>query len=53
MRDLDSNELVSVYGAGGRGKKCAPPKKSKKCKGGSGSGSKRGRSGSRRGKGSS
>ena len=54
MRDLNSNELISVYGAGGKGKKsCAPKKKHKGSGSKRGSGSKHGRSGSRRRHGSS
>ena len=57
MRDLSTQELGFVYGAGGKSK-CKPPKKSK-CKGGSsgsrkhGSRSKSKKSGSRCGKGGS
>ena len=39
MRDLLVEELGQVYGAGGKGKYCKPPKPPK-CKGGSGSGKK-------------
>jgi hypothetical protein len=38
MRDLSTQELGFVYGAGGKGK-CAPPPKSR-CKGGSSRGSR-------------
>ena len=37
MRDLSTEELTHVYGAGGKGKSCPPPKY-KPCKGGRGKG---------------
>ncbi len=50
MRDLKTEELTHVYGAGGRGKKWCPPKKhhkkAKKGGGSSKSGSGHGRGGS-------
>ena len=45
MRDLSTQELGFVYGAGGKSK-CKPPKR--KCKGGSSSRGKRSGSGSRK-----
>lgn len=54
MRDLKAQELTHVYGAGGRGKRCAPKKKHGKRRGsGSGSNGNRGGSGSRGRKGGS
>lgn len=38
MRDLRTEELSQVYGAGGKSKNCRKPPK-RKCKGGRGSGS--------------
>lgn len=51
MRDLLVEEIGQVYGAGGKGKNCKPPK-AKKCKGGSKGSKSRGK-GSRCGKGGS
>lgn len=53
MRDLDQEELGSVYGAGGS-RWCPPPKKGRGGKGGKGSSSSgRGGKGGKSGKGSS
>jgi len=46
MRDLKSEELTHVYGAGGRGKRWCAPKKHKKHKKHGGSSKSRGGSGS-------
>ena len=51
MRDLSTQELGFVYGAGGKSK-CKPPKK-RKCKGGSSGSRGRGGSSGSRGTGSS
>jgi len=54
MRDLFTEELSQVYGAGGKGKSPRAPKRKNKCKGRSGSGSgRRGGSSGSRGKGGS
>ena len=47
MRDLKTEELSQVYGAGGRGKRDCAPKKHKKKGGSSKSGGSKGGSGSR------
>ena len=52
MRDLRSEELTHVYGAGGKGKRCAP-KKHKRKGGSSSRGKRHGSSGRGKGHGSS
>lgn len=51
MRDLDKDELGSVYGAGGWRRWCPPPRKSRKIKSGGRGGSSSGRGGKGKGKG--